>query len=137
MPRHSGIIIDVKSRTPSVDDRCSAAAVPGRNAATNEEASLRPVPGTGPGEAVQHNLTGEDNEEDAAGSKMHQQQHEDVDDDVEADSEHEGRPPQLRIVEPRQLYSNLILQRWVKVRAQLRTVEYLIWTEFDVSIKCA
>ena len=41
--------------------------------------------------------------------------------DVEADAEHEGRPPQPSVVEPRQPAPNPDLQRWVRVRARLST----------------
>ena len=119
VPRHSGIIIDVKSRTPSIDDEFSAAgAVPGRGAATNERPALIPVPGTGPGLTEPSGLTG-DVGEDAEGEVHQQRSDEDV--DVETDSEREGRPPQPRVVESRQPSSDLILQRWVKVRARLST----------------
>ena len=41
--------------------------------------------------------------------------------DVEADAEHEGRPPQPSVVEPRQPAPNPDQQRWVRVRARLST----------------
>ena len=120
VPRHSGIIIDVKSRTPSLDDSGLDSTDPGRVSAANESAGSDTLTDMDAGRARALILT----DRYIIGPPTHhnnQTGDEDDDGDVGTDAEREGRPPQPGIVESRQPSSNPILQRWVRVRGRLYT----------------
>ena len=121
VPRHSGIVIDVKSRTPSVDSVTGLdSAGPGRVSAANESAVRNALTNIDAGGARARFLTDKDTS-DPPNPEVNQTGDEDDEVDVGTDAEHGGRPPQLAIVESRQPSSNPDLQKWVRVRGRLYT----------------